>query len=44
VGQVYFADAVVVINGINCLACGYAGGPYNSAAAIEAIGRALVKR
>jgi hypothetical protein len=44
VGQVYFADAVVVINGINCLACGYAAGPYNSAAAIEAIARGLVRR
>lgn len=44
VGLVSFSDAIVVINGINCFACGGRGGGYDSAAGIEAIGRALQKR
>jgi hypothetical protein len=44
VGVVTFADAVGVINGINCFACGAPDGLYDSRGGIEVVARSLVKR
>ncbi len=45
VGHVYFSDAVVAINlAISFASGGPGGGAYNTAAGVEAVGRALKKR